>query len=164
MYPIVAVIVFVLAVVLALAVRPRRDDLALDPPQRLQSVGRLAFWVAAALAIGLALTGFYAVFVTRELITGRVLLLHVSLGGPLLVVLPALGLLLGERYASSPAVPPLRKIAFWIFLATGLVLGLTILVSMTTLLDAEGMRCMLTLHRWAAVGSFASLIVLLLHR
>lgn len=131
-------------------------------------------WVWAALAVSfcyLAASGLvYAVFVPRGL-WGVPLLLHVMAGALFAVSLAAVVVLRARRYGFNPdkgrvevpclicpvvklvPVPLARTVAFWAFVAAGLVLTVTSLLSMLPWFVYSAQLLFIGVHRYAALAA-----------
>jgi hypothetical protein len=160
-------IIVLLGVGLALAAilrKQRPASAASASRSRWPALDGPVFWIVALTGLGLALTGFYGPLLVGKPVGGYALLAHVGMGGAFLTLLPLLGLLQGARHAESPEMPVAVKSSFWVFLLTGLVTAVTILLSMIPLFDAHGLHLMLTIHSFAGGLLTIALFVLILNR
>ena len=119
----------------------------------------------------LAATSFYPA-VRNEPLKGWTLFTHMIWAGFFVFLLPALALtwceasrfeVTGDSTGARQGAPRfywLPKVMFWILLASGLVVSMTMLISMTTLFDTRGLLNMLDLHRYSGL---VVVIAMLLH-
>ncbi|MCF7847665.1 MAG: cytochrome c3 family protein, partial [Kiritimatiellales bacterium] len=106
----------------------------------------------------LAITGFLFGWCTGHPLGGYALLGHTAFGGLYAAALCALVLLRGR----STWFTPLRKTAFWVLLASGLMLVLSILMAMFPIFGTHGQHMCIVLHRIAALLTLPALAVLAL--
>jgi hypothetical protein len=121
--------------------------------------------------IMLAATAFYPML-RHEHLKGWGLFVHMIWAGFFVFLLPALALTwceasrfeTGRQRAAVPATPPrfywFPKLMFWILLASGLVVSLTMLLSMTTLFGTRDLQNLLDLHRYSGL---IAVIAMLFH-
>jgi len=131
-------------------------------------------WIWAGFVLSFAYTAVsglgYALFIPRGL-WGVPLLLHVMAGGLFAVCLAAVVVLRARRYGFEPSkgkaevqclicpvvkrvpIPLARALAFWIFVAAGLVLTTTALFSMLPWFVYTAQLTFIGVHRYAALAA-----------
>lgn len=136
-------------------------------------------WIWAGLVLSFAYTAAsglgYALFIPRGL-WGVPLLLHVMAGGLFAVCLAAVVVLRARRYGFEPdkgkakvqclvcpvvkrvPIPLARALAFWIFVAAGLVLTATALFSMLPWFVYTAQLTFIGVHRYAALAAVLAAI------
>ncbi len=118
----------------------------------------------------------FALFSPRGLF-GLALLVHVGLGGIFAVCLAALTVIRAKEYVGfappeSSAEPPssfiknipqplLRSLLFWLFILSGLSLGLTAFLSMLPYLTFEAQVDLVWIHRYSGLLALLSAMLLL---
>jgi hypothetical protein len=125
----------------------------------------------------LAASGFgFALFSSRGLF-GLALFLHVGLGGVFILGLAALTVLRAKDYIAFPPAeasagslsavtktipqPLLRSFLFWLFILSGLSLGLTALFSMLSYFTFEAQVDLIGVHRYSGLVALLSAIFFL---
>ncbi|MDH7512065.1 MAG: hypothetical protein QHH14_03845 [Clostridiales bacterium] len=127
--------------------------------------------------IYLAASGFGFALLSRRGLFGLTLLFHVTLGGIFVLGLAALTVLRAKHYtlffspegsASSLSSstrnipqPLLRPLLFWLFILSGLSLGLTALLSMLPYFAFEAQVDIIGVHRYSGLVALLSAMLLL---
>jgi len=117
--------------------------------------------VIAAVIVSMAvltITGFFFGGLTGHPLSGYALLGHTAFGGLYAAALCALVLLRGR----STWFTALQKTGFWVLIASGLVLILSILLAMFPIFGTHAQHICIALHRIAAVLTLPALAILLL--
>ena len=115
---------------------------------------KLVYGTTVVSFLVLAGTGFYPVVVHGARLGGFLLMAHTVIGGVFAVALTALVLTWAKSGRFGRGFGRLdewRKAFFWLLAAAGLVSMLSMFLSMTSLLGAEGMETLTQVHRWDGV-------------
>ncbi|MFW6171111.1 MAG: hypothetical protein ACODAD_11520 [Planctomycetota bacterium] len=123
---------------------------------------RLVYWGALLSVAGLALTSFYPVLAFGTM-RHWWLFTHMFGAGVLVAVLPLIAInwagpsCFGPPDSSEPQQTQAprffstTKVMFWLFLASGFVVVLTMLLSMLPVFGTEGMHILLDIHRYSGL-------------
>jgi hypothetical protein len=148
----------VLALIGGRARRPRR---------RLNVWERLVYLGALASVTVLGVTAFYTVLQWGGM-HGWWLFAHMCGAGALVVVLPLLAINWAgpSRFGSSQSTGEenyaprffwIPRLMFWLFLASGLTVVLTMMLSMLPIFGTEGLQALLDIHRYAGLMAVVTL-------
>jgi hypothetical protein len=122
------------------------------PAGRLRGLAWLVLILAALAMAGLAATGYYPALAGHQPLGGYPLLIHTTLSGAFMGLLPLVALLWAERLGTRRCGSLILRLAFWLALLLGLTLAATMLLGMTPLFGSEGLHQLLETHRWAGVA------------
>lgn len=126
--------------------------------------GEMLLYVALMLSVlVLAVTGFWASLVTGHEMSGLLLMTHVSAGGAFAVILAIFAVFQAERsrvdrFGNLSGIVVARRVSFWALLATGLLVTLTTMLSMTPLFGTYGQQVLYETHRYGAVASIIAVL------
>ncbi len=141
------------------------------PRRRMNLWERLVYLGALVSVAGLGFTSFYTVLQFGSM-KGWWLFAHMFGAGALTGVLPLMAINWAgpSRFGSGPASQDeetyaprffaIPKLMFWLFLASGLVVILSMLLSMLPIFGTDGLHVLLDIHRYAGL---MCVVVLLLH-
>lgn len=131
---------------------------------------KLIYLVMLVAVAVLAVTAFYPSLQHREL-DGWLLFVHMVGAGTFVFTLPVLALAWCEpsrfdmrRFGARGHTAPgrfywLPKLMFWILLAAGLIVSLTMLVSMLPLYGTDGLLTLLDIHRYSGLVVVIALLI-----
>jgi cytochrome b subunit of formate dehydrogenase len=123
-------------------------------------------WIYIALSLSficLGITGFLYTILIPGALRGYPLLFHVILGGVYSVCLAAVAVLHARFYnfeqkPDNLPIPIIKKILFWVFIVSGLVLMITALTSMLPLFSSRFQPDLIGWHRYSALLALLSAI------
>lgn len=132
-------------------------------PGRLNLWDKLIYLVALSSVVILGVTSFGALM-RFGVLDGWPLFAHMFGAGALVAILPLLALAWGAANRFGGAVPQTQrsqdaaprffwfsKAMYWTILAGGLVVTMTMLLSMLPIFGTDGLRTLLDIHRWSGL-------------